>query len=339
MNSRERVIAALEMREPDRVPVFPQIGDHAGIIAGLTYDVMYRDASLAAEAHLKALAQYEYDVVTIQVEPSWPVAEACGDQVTYPPDKNPWITQYFIKDKSDLDRLQIPDFTATQSSRVMIEGTRLLAQGSDAPVAAFMTGPLTFGLQLMPYTKFMATVVKDRAFIKRLISRATEIIYAYGQALKEAGASLFVICEHDVQMVSSDDFNELSINYLPKLLDIFPHNMIHLCGKVTPHLKQNAESLKKLKKLNMISIGSDVDLGEIKTLFANSIGVSGNIDHLHLLPHGTPQEVEESCQRAIKQGKASAGFMLAPGCEITADTPPQNVKAFVQAAVKYGNYS
>ena len=44
VDSHQRVVAVLEGREPDRVPVFPQIGDHAGIIAGLTHDVMYTDA-------------------------------------------------------------------------------------------------------------------------------------------------------------------------------------------------------------------------------------------------------------------------------------------------------
>jgi uroporphyrinogen decarboxylase len=63
MDAHERIEAALELREPDRVPVFPQVGDHAGIIAGLTYDIMYKDAKRAANAHLQALERYGYDVV------------------------------------------------------------------------------------------------------------------------------------------------------------------------------------------------------------------------------------------------------------------------------------
>lgn len=137
MNARERIEAALELRKPDRVPVFPQVGDHAGIIAGLTYDIMYKDAKKAANAHLQALERYGYDVVAIQVEPSWPVAEACGAQVNYPPDKYPWITRNVINEKKDLEQLGVPDFMATRSSAVMIEGTRLLAEQANVPVAAF----------------------------------------------------------------------------------------------------------------------------------------------------------------------------------------------------------
>ncbi len=79
------------------------------------------------------------------------MAEACGAGVVYPPNKNPWISNYLIKTEADLDRLHVPDFMATRSTRVMIEGTRRLAERATVPVAAFMSGPLTFSLQLMPY--------------------------------------------------------------------------------------------------------------------------------------------------------------------------------------------
>ena len=101
MDSFERVYAALEGRQVDRPPVLPQIGDHAGIINNLTYDIMYKDAQKAANAHLKALDLYGYDITTIQVEPSWPVAEACGATVNYPPDKNPWIIKPVLNSEDD----------------------------------------------------------------------------------------------------------------------------------------------------------------------------------------------------------------------------------------------
>ena len=75
---------------------------------------MYEDAEKAAQA------LYGYNFITIQVEPSWPVAEDCGAGITYPPDKNPWITDYLIKSEADLDKLRVPDFMATRSTRVIV---------------------------------------------------------------------------------------------------------------------------------------------------------------------------------------------------------------------------
>jgi uroporphyrinogen decarboxylase len=334
MDSYERVYNALEGKPVDRPPVFPQLGDHAGILAGGTYDIMYKDAEFAAEAHLAAQKRYGFDVITIQVEPSWPVAEACGSGVTYPPMKAPWITDYLIQSKDQIDKLQVPDFMTCEATRTMIEGTKILAEKADVPVVAFMTGPLTMALQLMPYDKFIKEMIKDADFSHELVRRATEVGIAYGQALKDAGATIFMICEHDTQMMSPKHTGEYSVKYYPQMFEMYDYNMVHMCGKVTPHMERNVDAFKKLDRLNMINVGPDVDLKRMRELFEPEIGVAGNIDHIQLLPLDTSDATLASCRACIDEagGLQASHFMLAPGCEITADTPPENIEAMVAAA-------
>ncbi len=335
MNSNERVYAALEGRPVDRPPVFPQIGDHAGIINGLTYNVMYEDPLLAAEAHLKAQELYGYDITAIQVEPSWPVAEACGASVTYPPNKYPWITEYLIKEDDELAKLKVPDFMATQSSRTMIEGTRILAEKSGVPVAGFMTGPVTFAMQLMPYETVIKRFIKNPQFVHELIAKSVEVIKAYGQALKDAGATIFVICEHDVQMLSPKHVREFCIDYLPDVCSVYEYNVLHMCGKITPHLQASAEFLKDVPGLATINVGPHVDIAHTQDLLHHQVGVAGNIDHIELLPMGKPADIEAAVHAAIRASGGDNRFMVAPGCEITSDTPIENIKAFVDAADTY----
>ncbi len=335
MDAFERVYNALKGKPVDRPPVFPQIGDHAGIIKGLTYDVMYSDPEAAAQAHLDAQALYGYDVVTIQVEPSWPVAEACGATVTYPPNKCPWITDYLMKTKEEISKLdQIPDFMATRSTRTLIEGTRILADRADVPVVAFITGPLTMALQLMPYETFIREMIKDPEFSHALVRRATAVSRAYAQELRQAGATILMICEHDTQMMSPKHTLAYSIEYYPELLEDYDYNMVHMCGRVTPHMERNVDAFKTLERLDMVNIGEDVDLGRMRELFEPDIGVAGNIDHIQLLPLGTPEEVTTACLASIEAagGHRALHYMLAPGCEITGDTPSANIQAYVDAA-------
>jgi len=335
MDSFNRIFAALKGRSVDRAPVLPQIGDHAGIINGLTYDYMYKDAKKAAEAHLKALDLYSYDITTIQVEPSWPVAEACGAEVTYPSNKNPWITKYVIESESDLEVLEIPDFMLTESTRVMIEGTRILAEEANAPVAVFMTGPISFSLQLMPYKALIRRIVKNPKFVHQLVKRSIEIIKEYIYVLKEAGATIFVICEHDFQILRPTHIQEFSINYLHEILNVYDYNILHMCGKITPHLNFVASSLKKIDRLNTLSIGPYVDITKTQELLDHKIGVAGNIDHIKLLPFGTPKEIEVAVHASLDASRGDPRFIVAPGCEITGDTPIKNVKAFVDAVKTY----
>ncbi|MHA1689250.1 MAG: uroporphyrinogen decarboxylase family protein [Promethearchaeota archaeon] len=104
MNSFDRVHAALKREPVDRPPVLPHMGDHTGIINGLSYTTMYTDAGKAAGAHLKALKLHRYDLITFQVEPSWPVVEACGAKIFFPPDKNPWIVKHVINMKRKISK-------------------------------------------------------------------------------------------------------------------------------------------------------------------------------------------------------------------------------------------
>ena len=332
MNSFDRIFSSLKGQSVDRPPVFPQIGDHAGIINKLTYNIMYEDAKMAADAHLKALDLYGYDITTIQVEPSWPVAEACGAEVNYPPDKNPWITKYLIESENDLENLGVPDFMETKSLRVMIEGTNILANEADVPVAAFMTGPITFSLQLMSYKVLIKMMIKNPEFTHKFIKKSVIIIREYIKALKEAGATVFVVCEHDFQLLKTEQIKEYSLDYLPGLFDIYDYNILHMCGKVASHLNVLAHDLKQIKNLNTLNIGPFVDITKTQELLNHKIGVAGNIDHIKLLPFGSPKEVENAVHKAIEASGRDSRFMVAPGCEITSDTPIENVKALVKAA-------
>jgi uroporphyrinogen decarboxylase len=335
MDSFERVFASLNSRPVDRPPVFPHIGDHAGIIQKLTYDIMYKDAKKAAEAHLKALDLYGYDFITIQVEPSFSVAEACGAEIIYPKEKNPWIVRHLIETEVDINRLKEPDFMATQSTRVMIEGTQILAENGNVPVVAFMTGPITFCLQLMPYKEVFIRIVKNPDFIHQLINKSVQVIKAYIKALKDAGAQILVICEHDVQMLSPNYVKEFSLDYLPEILKIYDYNILHMCGKVAPHLNAIANYLQKLERINILNIGPHVDISETQKLLEHKIGIAGNIDHIRLLPRGNLKEISAAVHGAMKASGGDFRFMVAPGCEITIDTPIENIEAFVHAVETY----
>lgn len=335
MDSFERVFASLKNRSVDRPPVIPHIGDHAGIIQRLTYNIMYKDVKRAAKAHIDALNLYGYDVATIQVEPSWPVVEACGAEVEYSKEKYPWIKKYLIKAENDLKNLEVPDFMSNQGTKVMIEGTKILTENVNVPVVAYMTGPITFCLQLMPYRSVLIRILKNPEFVHQLISRGVQIIKSYIKTLKDAGAQILIICEHDIQMLSPNLIKEFSLKYLTEIFKIYQYNILHICGKVTPHLNAVADYLQNLEGLNTLNIGPNVDITETQKLLNHKIGVSGNIDHIRLLPTGNPQEIECAVHKAIKSSENDSRFILTPGCELTSDTPIENVKTFVRAALTY----
>ncbi|MCB2189045.1 MAG: uroporphyrinogen decarboxylase family protein [Deltaproteobacteria bacterium] len=340
MNSRERVIELFESRKPDRVAVMPQIGDHAGHIQGLTFDVLYHDAKKAYEAHLKAYQDYGYDVLAIQVEPSWPVAEACGCEVTYPPNKCPWVTKNVIKILEDVDKVKVPDFWAHPGTATILNATRMLADklGDEVAISGYMTGPLTFALQLIPYNDFIIASRKNPELAHAVVDKATQVAKGFAKALAEAGAQIHVICEHDLQMFSPKDMHSFILPRIAAITAETPYNVLHTCGQVGAHLKAGAKELCQVPNLQFVNFSHEVSIFSMLEVFGQNMGLCGNIDHIQLLPHATPEEVSEACGKAIKEGMKAKAFMLGPGCEITIDTPPENIKAFVKSAELYGTY-
>jgi MtaA/CmuA family methyltransferase len=347
MNSYERVAAAMQGQSLDRVPVFPQIGDHAGLLAGLTYDVMYRDARAAAEAHLRALELYGYDLVNINVEPAWPMVEAMGGTVTYPPNKYPWVTAWAVRNREELDRFHVPDFAGHPHTNAMLEGTRLLAERAGVPVVAFVDGPLTFAYQFAHGGWLSRALLKDQETACRIVELATLCVHTFARMMREAGASVFFIGEHLTQMVSPRVFRELSLPYIARLLDIFPYNVLHLCDNVQKQLDANLDAIVQLRGLNLINVGPAVSLAGLRERISSppsplpskgegqqggGLGIAGNIDSIQLLPLGTSEEVAAACRAALAGGVR----LLTTGCEVTPLTPVENIKAMVNAAKEFG---
>lgn len=100
---------------------------------------------------------------------------------------------------------------------------------------------------------------------------------------------------------------------------------------------------------DLIEIGLDVfnpvqpgvpghDPRTLKDRFGDQLSFFGAIDQQHLLPHGTPEEIEADVREKIAILGEGGGYMIAPAHIIQADTPPEHVVAFIDAALKHGTY-
>ena len=64
----------------------------------------------------------------------------------------------------------------------------------------------------------------------------------------------------------------------------------------------------------------------------------GGIDEQQILPHGSPEEVEEEVKRRVSGFAPGGGYVLAAAHNVQADVPPENILAMYTAAQKYGQY-
>jgi len=81
-----------------------------------------------------------------------------------------------------------------------------------------------------------------------------------------------------------------------------------------------------------------MDPFELKREFGNDITFWGGIDVMHLLPRGTPAEVEREVKRHIDALAPGGGYVFAPSHIILRYTPPENVVTMYRTAAEYGRY-
>jgi uroporphyrinogen decarboxylase len=76
----------------------------------------------------------------------------------------------------------------------------------------------------------------------------------------------------------------------------------------------------------------------LKSRLGGRLSFWGAIDQQHLLPNGTPAEIEADVAGKIKMLGVGGGYMCSPAHIVQADTSMENVEAFIAAVKKHGKY-
>ncbi len=81
-----------------------------------------------------------------------------------------------------------------------------------------------------------------------------------------------------------------------------------------------------------------MDIGRVKERYGDRLAVVGNVDCTELLPHGTVEDVEEAVKETIAKASPGGGHVLASSNSIHPAVKPENYRAMVQAARRWGQY-
>ena len=97
-----------------------------------------------------------------------------------------------------------------------------------------------------------------------------------------------------------------------------------MCGQTNPLISKMRELPVDIYELDF-----PVDLSKAKLTLGERT-ISGNVSTVTTLLNGTPEAVYE----AVRQCHKTCGrfFIAGAGCELSPMTPPENLRAFVQAA-------
>jgi uroporphyrinogen decarboxylase len=111
----------------------------------------------------------------------------------------------------------------------------------------------------------------------------------------------------------------------------------HTCGSVYTLMEDLIEI--GIDALNPVQVAAkDMDPARLKTEFGDRLALWGAIDTQRLLPFGTPEEVRKEVRRIIDCMGEGGGYILTSVHNIQPDVPPENIVAMFEEARSYGVY-
>jgi hypothetical protein len=326
VNSRERVLTALKLGKPDRVP-WVESSVHNALAEKL---LRRRDFE-------KATVTQRFSAPGFRIPPE--VLEVIAlDNLTFsiaPPrfvKSRPYqgmemISDGQIKTEADLGKIKLPDLRDDEFYRPAEEFITRYRDDKALGVVCRMGISNTYLSMGMGH--FCLTLYDNPEFVLRVIDVFNDWCCQVVEKVNELGFD-FMIVPEDMAWKSAPLFS-------PEIAERVEIPWIyHSDGNVMPII----EDLLSLGMNGLANIEPGaMDIGQLKRDYGHRICLMGNIDLHYTLTLGTPEETEAEVMRRIEEVGVGGGYILASSNGLTSYCKPENVMAMNNALLKYGHYS
>jgi len=373
MNSRERVLMALNHQEPDRIPIDLGSCGPTGIhvhayqrllkVLGIEEEIKIWDVvGQLAEPSETVLEQVGADVRGIRVGGSaynpamlsrTEIVDHWGTTLRRPPGATCFsIVKHPLRNATlhDLKNYPWPNGKNPDLVTGLAEKARYLREETSYAVLGEFSGHIFQRAQMLRgFDTFLLDLALDRRFAEELMDRilAVEIDIA-ATFLDAVGPYIDVIAfKDDIGMqsgpvISPTMFREMVKPRLRKLVEFIRTKTrakvwFHSCGSVYYAIPDLIDI--GIDILNPIQVkAKDMDTARLKREFGKDLAFWGGIDTQEVLSFGTPKDVEDEVKRRISDLAPDGGYVLASVHNIEADVTGENIWAMFQAAQNWGRY-
>ena len=333
MNSLERIVAAIKLEKPDRVPVTTLSIVRSLRVAGFPTEECLYNPEKMVEGKLAGAERFGDDAVVAGTD-LFVEAECLGSKVKVY-EHTPVVVDYFIKDKSDIKKLKIPNPKNDGRMPYVCKEIELLKKKLDNTkiIVPVTGGPFTTASQLYGPEQLLIATFEDPEWVHKLLRICTDVSLAYWAELIKAGSHAIVALDpfSSNTILSPEQHAEFAASYLKELFEFSWSKGVvgvnHICADTSLIWDQMA-SVGALA----LQLDHPIDMKECKAKIGKKICISGNIHPIDYMLYGTPEAVYWKCRGVIEEAGNGSGFILGSGCDLNPRTPEVNILAMVQAA-------
>jgi len=370
MLPRERILAALNHQESDRIPTALGGGPY-GLVddlylrlvkhLGLGKPVLpFRSGHSISYMDDRLLERLGTDIRYCWpgLLPNSPISPGEDDDTFYDSYGQVWkraLPYYYTGEgilhdatsTDDIERLvRWPDLTDPRWTAGLAERARSLSEDTDYFVAMRMVashGPFQTACDLRGTENFLMDLTLRPEFAQALLDKVTSAIDGLLHLALQAGGKWF-----DMVELPGDDYaGNTSTIISPAMFRSFIApclaRLINTIKEYNPHTCVMLHSDGAITKLlpDIVELGVDVihpleplpatDIPAVKARFGDRVTFLGGIDISHAMP-GSRADVIAEVQRRITQLAPGGGYILAPSNHLQSDVPPENVVTLFETA-------
>ncbi|MCK9287696.1 MAG: uroporphyrinogen decarboxylase family protein [Sphaerochaetaceae bacterium] len=347
MTGRDRVLNAVKGHKTDRSVAAPYMGNYAIRQTGADLSRCQRDAASMASAQFDGWRLFGQDIIVVQSD-TYYMAEAFGAQVLYLPNAMPLMNTPLITDDKKALMLEAQDPRSAGRMPSYIEAIRLVREmvGEDAAIRGCGTGPFVVAGHLCGIERLMMWLaetdsgVEDHGeALRHMFSMALETLVHFASAQLEAGATIVQLADSlaSINVISPSMYRKYVLPYekeffariapLCKRYDAI--SLLHICGDNTAVFDDFAQC-----GADIVAIDHAASLSNAARIVNNRCCLIGNINPSGLLLSGHPYQVAHEAEVCLDMMQGYR-YLLGTGCEVSIETPKENMKAFIETAKTY----
>ena len=336
---RERIIATLNLEQPDRVPI-GELGIDKKIIEGFGkgYDDVVDFAFGEGLDLVGTMARFE----TVEILPDGAYIDEWGctyrpsqDQVDHPINGP-------IATRADLDSYELPDPDAP----LRLGGLERLVEKAKGVLAVNFHCRVAFmwSVFLMGMDNLMMAMALDPRFVHELFGRVADVNIAVIRRAIRAGADTISLgddyCGNRGPLMSPTMFEEFILPHLTRAVAAIHEEgakcIKHCDGNTWPLLDMMLEA--GVDCINPLEPVANMDMAEVKAKYGDRVCIMGNIDCAELLCRRTEEEVEQAVRECIGKGSRGGGLIVSSSNSIHSGVKPANYAAMIRAVHEFDGY-
>lgn len=325
MTKRERVRAALLGEAVDRPP------------AGFWGHDFLREWSAEglAAAMLDSVRAHDYDYLKVNPRATYfSEAWGCRYRPANDPLRQPETERVVLHEAGDLADVAPVDPTAGPFGE-QLEALRLIGEGlgGEVPFIQTVFSPLSvLGRMATGRDAVQRWMTEAPDALHAALAAVTETLAAYARACLDVGADgiFFATTEWATYDVcTTEQYDAFGRAYDLSVLEAVagaPMNVLHVCR---PHNMLERLLDYPVAALNWaVHAPKNASLADARAMTDRAL--IGGVDERHALLTGSPDDVRGQVREALAQ-TGGRGFLLGPGCSIAPNTPPENLRAAMDA--------